>query len=808
MTKYIATEGLDRLRTEADDFLVTEDSGPPSPTTTTTTTTTPVPVVPPPACLTIGDYVTGINFKAYGTTTGILSGYTYATPVICELTIPVTVNPVDVLNNFILLVSFGNGVVTEITQVSNSILTTLPVIYQWPGAYEVKLSVIPKNGCPINTYVKVFSAFNYLIDNLSWNLSGWASTGLNNTALASGAMFHGFQSCPPGPLDTATPLTFNYVVSNQLSGDIIFNLYSENSLSQPWETITADNKFVQLRPRWRFTDLNYNVITSLSAETPLPVYITWNGIETLPQSGTLVGHRGLSQFYYIDDIPSLNYSTVNGYTLTTPRLWVTYNTSTIPNLQDKNDGYARSYANSNVQLSSYFYVKNLSADHFNVTLNGGYISLPKVIWADTDNNFIVTVNSAILSSADFSNKVLHNYPLLSSVNPLISASVVPAVMAAVANPAFTINRYDNVNRDTGGFYKNILGTLPASSIALSSGSVNTALIIDTSAYPTLLQPVPLDGCYTKYVSSGNIAYPALSGIAQFDVTDFNKKYFVRKVNENFNYGEQLQSYALQDFIQSNTNLFYFLSAMAGTNATPDENFGTVVYEKIANFVPNNNDVIVSNVEQLYSLTKLINTEFDNFYLTPPPVLKRELDLYSAPHERLWGNREKYNTNFDNNSYHVNLGPVLSAYNINTAIISAGQKIVLNDIYNSNFYELLEVPVITSYASVTARGLNSYFSPTDTYPLSSYPLSSFFGWGVKTPVKDYYRFYVYYPIETNTPVNNLIDWNTRVDGLSTTLSENASGVDDWYKDGGILESIYSYYITKGLNLLTSKYYKAP
>ena len=241
----------------------------------------------------------------------------------------------------------------------------------------------------------------------------------------------------------------------------------------------------------------------------------------------------------------------------------------------------------------------------------------------------------------------------------------------------------------------------------------------------------------------------------------------------------------------------FLSAIAGDNIHPDENFGTVVYEKISNFVSNNNDLHTCNVDQLYSLADLINNSFDNFNLTVPPALKREFDLYSAPHERLWGNREKYNTNFNVLTDHTNLGVELTAYNINTAIISAGQKIVLNDIFNSNFYEVLEVPVVTSYASVTARNLNTYFSPTATYPLSSYPLSAFFGWGVKTPVRDYYRFYYYNPVFTNIPVNNLIDWNTRTEGLSTTLSETASSVDEWYKDGGILENIYSYYISKGL-----------
>mgnify|MGYP003351487489 CR=1 FL=1 len=38
----------------------------------------------------------------------------------------------------------------------------------------------------------------------------------------------------------------------------------------------------------------------------------------------------------------------------------------------------------------------------------------------------------------------------------------------------------------------------------------------------------------------------LTGTYKFNITDFYKNYFVRKINEGFNYGERLQSYALQD----------------------------------------------------------------------------------------------------------------------------------------------------------------------------------------------------------------------------------------------------------------------
>ena len=756
-----------------------------------------------PSCPSISaNYIVGIYLQTLSADTYVTSnsGYTLATPVVCSLSTIPSMPLATILNDFNLIVAFGNNTTVEITQPTNSLLITEPVIYNWPGVYEVKLSIVPKNGCPLYTYTKTFSAYNFIVDKINWNYSEWPE--LTTAALASGALFHGFQSCTPGNLGESRSLTIDYTVSNTVSADLIFNLYSENSLSQPWKLSTVDNKYAQLRPRWRFTDVNDNYIESISSTMPTPVYVNSLGVSSV--SGTLVGYTGKVSFKYIDDIPSLNYSQGTGWSVQTPRLWATYNTTKIPNLQNISDGFSPSYSNSKIQLSANYYVKNLSATHFNISLNGGTIPFSKTIWPGSINEFFVTVNSNILSAYEsFSNKTLLNYPLQNIPGQNVLLKVVPAAAGKVGDNNFTFDRYNALGYDTGGYNKNFFTALPLSSSLLSSGTLTTILSAGTKKIATIVEPPPYSGNYTvatrasQATTYNSLSTLAFTGQSTFNIVNFYKKYFTRKINENFNYGEQLKSYALQPFIADNSNLFLFLSAIAGDNIHPDENFGTVVYEKISNFVSNNNDLHTCNVDQLYSLADLINNSFDNFNLTVPPALKREFDLYSAPHERLWGNREKYNTNFNVLTDHTNLGVELTAYNINTAIISAGQKIVLNDIFNSNFYEVLEVPVVTSYASVTARNLNTYFSPTATYPLSSYPLSAFFGWGVKTPVRDYYRFYYYNPVFTNIPVNNLIDWNTRTEGLSTTLSETASSVDEWYKDGGILENIYSYYISKGL-----------
>jgi hypothetical protein len=165
---------------------------------------------------------------------------------------------------------------------------------------------------------------------------------------------------------------------------------------------------------------------------------------------------------------------------------------------------------------------------------------------------------------------------------------------------------------------------------------------------------------------------------------------------------------------------------------------------------------------------------------------------------VWGARSLFSRNFAATTGHINLGRELSAYNINTTTVIPGQKIVANDLFNTQNYELLEVPVITSYSSISTRGLQGFFPPVSslTFPLKVYPLSGFFGWGLKTPVINNYRFFVYNDVVDNQQVEGLVNW----DDPYTTLTESASAHNEWVRDEGTLETIFNYYIHKGLGLI--------
>ena len=746
--------------------------------------------------------------------TAVNSGYTLASPFVCRINLQAGVSPAEVLNSCTLFWHFGDGFIEQIKEVRESSIQSTAHKFNWPGMYEIKLSVTSNDSVSSATFSKALSVNNYLTDSLEWDYTGWSD--LSSTNRAAGAIFHGFQNCKPGSLNTPIPLTFRFTSSSTLSDRIVFDLYSQNSSSQPYDSATQNNKYANLRPRWRFTDLNNNVINTagpLSAQIQEVVIdslgraVTATGFDS--STSVIVGYIGSVDVYYIDDIPSLTYSS-GSYSISVPTLWVVSNTNSLPNKQDKNDLEQPSYSNSVISLTSQFYVKNLSADYFNLTVNGGAIPLSGVMWPGVSGNFIISTNSALSSSTlevDYSNKTLLNYPIPYSNSPIIIYPSIPTTFT-FANSSFNLSRTDAIGRDTGGFYRNTFYSLDSTSSLLTAGAF-TASIVVSALSATVINEPPANAL-SGYNPSTRIAAATanntlvvknLTGTAQFTITNFDKTYFVRKINEDFNYGAQLLTYALQPTIASNTNMFAFLSAMAGDSYTTEDSFGTKAYEKIANFVANTQDIHTSNVDYIYSLANSIDSEFDSYNLTPPPTLKRAFDLFSVPHNRLWGTREKYNINFNNQSDHTNLGTSLTAYNINTAIVSSGQLIVLNDLFVSNFYELLEVPKVNSYASVTALDPNNtYFTSSLTYPVTSYPLSAFFGWGVKTPVANYYRFWVYKPGFNNIPVNNTIDWSTKTDGVSTTLVESNSSVSEWYKDSGILENIYSYYLYKGLDLL--------
>lgn len=740
--------------------------------------------------------------------------YTFATPIECSINRAQYITDSLISKFYNIVWYWGDNTSTE-----NEF--TPSHVYNWPGVYEVKLVLYNSlSADTVPPYRRTFSttvtAVNFVKDELTWDYTNWSD--LTPTKVSNGACFHGFQSCKTGTVTGGPiPLTVNYYTTIKDNESINFNFYADNSLSQPW-TEVPDSQLANLRPRWRFTTvsatpLDDGAIITEFGYTPVSsteIRILSSGV--LSDTGTLVGLSGSFQVYYIDDIPSMVYNNTAATVSATPTtIWVNLNTINLPNPQEyEYDVTAPSYSNTIVSLSSYFYVESLSADHLNVTLNGE-VAFNETYWPGVESRFVTTVNSRVLSGTGefLSNKILLNYPVYSPNTYTIAAvsgtsvSGVSAIFNTSTTPTsanilrYTINKTDSLNRNTGGYY---IGTFtPYTTGTLLLSATTTALMVilldllpstTTGFNPLTISPA---------TSSFNLKL--ISGTSDsFNVVDFDSVYFARKFGAAFDYGAQLKEYALQPTINQNEVFFdTYLPAVAGVSATTEDTFGGVVFEKIANFVPNTVDISKANVSQFYSLAQALGVELDNFDYDIPPTLSRIVDTYSTQQSTVWGARSQFARNFSNNTQHVNLGAQLSGYNIATAIVSAGQKIVVSDVFTPQVYELLEVPAITSYSSISARNLQSLFPANiqyATYPITVYPLSAFFGWGLNTPVANYYRFFVYNDTVDNTQREGLINW----DDPYTTLSENASAHAEWVKDGGTLETIYNYYIHKGLGLI--------
>jgi len=744
-----------------------------------------------------------------------LSGFTLATPFSASLFIQpegkgYTQAAIAAEYNFIWW--FGDG--TQSTDYA-------PVhTYTWPGVYEVKVGIFNNTtGVTPKTYSVTVTASNFVNDKISWDYSQWPD--LSAGQPTNGACFYGYQSCYSGTTATGPlPLTINYTTSILETSAVNFNLYSQNSLSQPYTEI-AHSQISNLRPSWRFIDPPSNsVITNIVPTSSVPIIIDSNG--NYNPNGTLVGLSGSNSFYYIDDIPSMvvhNYSNTNVLSANPTTLWVTLNTSNINNVPGPDYIKVPSYSNSSVTLSSYYYVQGFNPDHTNITVNG---SLPfnSIYWPKVESRFTVTINSASASSSFLSNVNLLNYPqdigAFNTFNITLSTAgnLTPNIIfnksTNPTNPVlnYQFKRYDNLGRDTGGFYLGTFTPYTTGTNLLITNTFNSnfyyvsdLLPSPTTGYNPLTIPIP-NYITVKQITSSTINSLGTYGMQGesniFKTLDFNSKYFARKFGGGFDMGSQLKSYSLQPTINQNTVLFDdYLSSIAGVSATNEDTLGGVIFEKIANFVSNIADPDSANVYRFYSLADSLGITLDNYNFDIPPALSRVVDLYSTQQSTVWGSRSFFSRNFSLTAGNVNLGNTLTEYDISTTKVSAGQLIVVNDLFNSQNYELLEVPPITSYDSITARNLQSYFASgnTLTFPLTSYPLSGFFGWGLHTPVQSNYRFFVYNNTVDKQQVEGLVNWNDPY----TTLSENASAHADWVKDGGTLETIFNYYIHKGLGL---------
>lgn len=268
--------------------------------------------------------------------------------------------------------------------------------------------------------------------------------------------------------------------------------------------------------------------------------------------------------------------------------------------------------------------------------------------------------------------------------------------------------------------------------------------------------------YQKY--SGSYGFLPVNGTsAPFKIYDIDNSFQIAKVNEEFDCANYFKSLALPEILSQNTVLFdEFFAAVVGDGNPTKESAGRVIYERIANFVSTHRDFETAENDQLLSIAKEMAVDTKTFGTGFPVAINRLLNIFSVPKNQLRGvpNLEADVMN--------NVGDVLTE----TSLITANQYYFVKD----RRYD--------TYQLIYANTVNGF----TTYPLLSVEVEGF-----RTPIVDNYHFFEYNEQNSNGYTGNLINW----DSLFTTVPYTLSTNEEWYGDGGLVETMFNNLLTKQL-----------
>jgi len=256
--------------------------------------------------------------------------------------------------------------------------------------------------------------------------------------------------------------------------------------------------------------------------------------------------------------------------------------------------------------------------------------------------------------------------------------------------------YTNINPLSAGTWTlNVTGRIDSFTSAIGVSGYNAIIDYDGSGP---LGPVSLTA------SGGNI----IEGSYTFTVLPSTNDVEIYKINEDIDYSQTIKGYRFQSFLHEYDNLFdgIFTSFVGEASSSPTV-FGKTVFEKIANFVANNNDVDYCNLDNLQSFYDFFNEDIDIVLPTPPPELKRLYDLFSIKITKLLGgyeqNNERLTTDFYTNSANGRNVDFNNKIDTSTYTVTAYTNIVARQKFNNEFV-LIKPQKIASLSFQTANEL--------------------------------------------------------------------------------------------------------
>jgi hypothetical protein len=274
--------------------------------------------------------------------------------------------------------------------------------------------------------------------------------------------------------------------------------------------------------------------------------------------------------------------------------------------------------------------------------------------------------------------------------------------------------------------------------------------------------------YQKY-ASGLFANPIEGVSAPFKIYDLDDSFKLSKINETWSYSDYFKSLAYPEILQKNQDLMTFMGAAAGDSTNLHKDLGSTSYERIANFVANHSDIDTANADALHSIAQQVGVDIKQYAEDYPVAVKRLIDLFSINKRYLFGIPNIETDPFK--KIQTLLNPTFS----DTVMITANSFYFLKHKQTNN----------------TRIFYANKLGDLEVYSIDLLEVS-----GLLSPISKNYYVFTYddnAPNETFPWADNLIDWNNP----STTLIPSVSTNEDWYKDGGIVETMFNNLLTKQL-----------
>jgi hypothetical protein len=524
------------------------------------------------------------------------------------------------------------------------------------------------------------------------------------------------------------PNTFTLHISSDTPTATVF-LYSSGSNSYPYNT---DRIFwSHLNPEWRFTDLQGNAISE----------ITISGTPIYDINNNLLGYSAMSSVMYYDDMPG------------SPNLFFT-----ILEEQCQMSINSRAYA----ALSGYRIVPDVPV-RLLITADG-LNPINEIQWADLSNPYVVSVQG--LCACNTIMYYASGYLTTSRPNQLCFG--VASTDYDFALSAINLTDADCFN--TGGYIINHF-TLPASSIPANaySNDANEFTCI-TKTPDEITFSVSRQSPYVQLSATANIV---VNGVT-YNLSGLSNPFYVHKLENFHNFYRKGEDKTPYDFIKQASHFNFdeypifdtYLSSIAGSG----DSLGKV-YDKIANLNKDLSDIDICGIDSIYDISKKMDIDLDDYGLTFPEELKRLMNFFSIPLEKLIGTRCVCNSQFlctnccGKNicglcgfNKRTNLGDQLSF----TDYVTAGQTILIRE-RHGDVYDFYPIYNTTQVKDISGLNVLDY---------------CFFKWN------DFHQ---------GNPIEGVVDYTNP----NTTLSKTLTSSQDWYENNGVIEEMINYTLTKNL-----------